>query len=144
MDREILFRGKRTDNGEWIEGNLITGVFLRGGRDIPYIMCPDKADYDCFEDFSVENGISEVDPETVCQYTGLTDKNGRKIFEGDIVEIPSDDAEIYIIEWDIDTARFTIVQHGSVICDFDNYWGYELEIIGNIFDNAELLEGGVQ
>ena len=86
MAREILFKAKRRDNGEWVEGSFITGVFCRLGQDIPYIFCPEKADYDCFEDFSETNGIFEVQPDTICQYTGLTDKNGNKIWENDVVE----------------------------------------------------------
>lgn len=86
--REILFRGKRADNGEWIRGDLITTPFIRREtqQNITYILDITKADYDCFEDLVEDNGIFEVDPETVCQYTGFTGKDGRKIFEGDIVQ----------------------------------------------------------
>lgn len=71
--REILFRGKRKDNGEWICGEYIT-IY----DDPKY-----KAIKTCIE---LNTGIYEVVPDTVCQCTGLTDKNGRKIFEGDICE----------------------------------------------------------
>lgn len=79
MDRMILFKGKRVDNGEWIYGSIITGVFTRDNQYIPYILSPYEAEYDCFKDFSEDNGIYEVDAETICQYTGLFDKSGRKI-----------------------------------------------------------------
>ena len=66
--REILFRAKRLDNGEWVEGYL----YRLGETLNPFIMCKNR------------NGESfEVDPSTVCQYTGLTDRNGKKVFEGD-------------------------------------------------------------
>ena len=138
--REVLFRAKSTGTGEWMEGSLIAGVFTRGGQDIPYILCPGKADYDCFEDFSEENGIFEADPETVCQYTGLTDKNGRKIFERDIVKIPYEHLE--------DSICKVVFNHGMFIGELAD--GCEesiqrrkkdMEVIGNIFDNPELLEG---
>ena len=160
MNREILFRAKRTDNGEWVEGSLITGVFLRGGQDIPYILCPDKADYDCFEDFDEENGIFAVGPETICQYTGLTDKNGEKIWEDDILkgyQYPylSDGEYNYFAQvvWFDNCPAFGIytfknpksnvrgISEGNI--EFMEEWNPDdWEVIGNIFDNPELLEGG--
>ncbi len=123
--REILFRGKSLSSRKWVQGYLFK--------------IWEKA-YICWGTVNDVPDMTEVDPATVCQYTGLTDKNGRKIFEGDVVETPSED-ERYVIKWDTDTARFAIVQHGSIMCDFDNYWGYELEVIGDIFDNPELTGG---
>ena len=52
MESRYLYRGKRIDNGKWVEGSLVTGVFFRLGQEIPYMFCPNLADYDCFEDFS--------------------------------------------------------------------------------------------
>jgi len=85
MEDRYLFKAKRIDNGEWVIGNLITNVFFRLGQSIPYILCPDKAEYDCFEDFTEENGIFEVRPDTICRCTGLRDKNGTLIWENDII-----------------------------------------------------------
>lgn len=148
--REILFKAKRIDNGEWIEGSLITGVFFRLGQDIPYIFCPDEADYDCFEDFSEENGIFEVDPATICQYTGLTDKNGKRIWENDIVNcIEKRGAAFFhcVVAWNRVKARFDV---NTFDCNFPMTLdpipndiainGLDYEVIGNIFDNSELLK----
>ncbi len=120
---EILFRGKRKNTGEWVYGDLVR--LKDGGKSIPHIY-----------------GYGEVIPETVGQYTGLTDKNGKRIFEGDIVftehgSIHEEDGNA-VIEWDEDTARF-VVKWDGLICDFDNFYGHDLEVIGNIHDNPELL-----
>lgn len=122
--REILFRGKRTNNGEWVEG-----FYLNRTNDDENIHC-------IMEKFPATIG-KKVIPETVGQYTGLTDCNGKKIFEGDIVECAKED-ELLVIEWSESEAKF-MLSASTFICSFDNYWGYETEIIGNIHDNPELL-----
>ena len=143
MEDRYLFKAKRTDNGEWVIGNLITNVFFRLGQSIPYILCPDKAEYDCFEDFTEENGIFEVDPSTICQCTGLKDKNGKLIWENDICNYynPEDKDGIGIIKngyvlW-IDG---TISMRHKMTPLFYLQCKDEWEVIGNIFDNKELLE----
>ena len=69
---------------------------------------------------------------------GFTDKNGKKIWENDIVEFPDEDG-YFKCEWEEDTARFVVNVDGLTV-DFDNYWSYEVEVVGNIVDNPELLE----
>ena len=156
MAREILFKAKRRDNGEWVEGSLITGVFCRLGQDIPYIFCPKEADYDCFEDFSEENGIFEVQPDTICQYTGLTDKNGNKIWENDVVKkhfytdydaFANSEEYVGVVKfidcaWVVETVR----EKNKCIRPIFEAMAYSqdvkyFEVIGNIFDNPELLGG---
>ena len=149
MNDRYSYRAKRTDNGEWVEGSLITGVFSRLGQDIPYILCPDKADYYCFEDFSEENGIFEVDPSTICQCTGLKDKNGKMIWENDIcrrILLPTKRIKtIFRIAYvPYKCCLSAIDLDGSNVTFLSDYINnqYEVEVIGNIFDNQELLEVG--
>lgn len=126
MKREILFKAKRIDNGEWVEGSLL--------------VYPDEDAFICVNDCipDVLNKY-EVYLNTICQYTGLTDENGKKIWENDIVEIPSEDG-YFKCEWEEDTTRFVLNGDGLSV-DFDNCWSYEVEVVGNIFDNPELVGG---
>lgn len=140
MNDRYLFKAKKTDSEEWVIGNLITNVFFRLGQSIPYILCPDKAEYDCFEDFTEENGIFEVRPDTICQCTGLKDENGKLIWENDIVVCRDFTEEKYVIAWKQDEACFEYQQYGCSIMNFEQLSGCEVEVIGNIFDNAGLLE----
>lgn len=141
--RKILFRGKRTDNGEWVCGYYVLRkrpYFKDKGANFEHIIC-DNLVIDDFNDKQFVDTIPitySVDPETVGQYTDLTDTNGRKIFEGDIVW-DSYDEDYGKVEWDNDMAKF-IITYSTFTVDFDSVYGEELEIVGNVYDNPELLE----
>lgn len=140
MEDRYLFKGKRVDNGEWVIGNLITNVFFRLGQSIPYILCPDKAKYDCFEDFTEGNGIFEVRPDTICRCTSSIDKNSRLIWENDIVNTQCGKA---IVVWD--KAEWRIKWIKDIIWRKDlHFWtnedDWKCEVVGNVFDNKYLLE----
>ena len=126
--REILFRDKRTDNGEWVYGNLVRG-------------CDKKYAYIVeFGNEELCRNYVDVHPETVGQYTGLADKNGTKIFEGDIVKrFWFGKMCIYQIDYDNGLASF-IGRAGMKFTAF-YYDSEEFEVVGNIYDNPELLEG---
>lgn len=142
--REILFRGKRTDNGEWVEGYYSYSPEI----DKHMITTSDLA-HPCGTNF----GFYKVIPETVCQYTGLTDKNGRKIFEGDIVAGTAYSSEwIGVIVWIDEIATFgvryfhrtdpTAWQNSSILTAVSRHRQdkFAAQVIGNIYDNPELLE----
>ncbi len=126
--REILFRGKQISDGEWVEGYL--GIEVNNSPVIQWCEFDENYGVDCVEE-------SAVIPETVGQYTGMTDKNGTKIFEGDIVKVENALVRgIFAVEYFGISACF-IVSHGE-----RRYFlgGCNSEVIGNIHDNPELLK----
>ena len=124
--REILFRGKgdtRYNDGDWYYGVPIQD------RDWDWQIC---------------NGFSNrtVLPETIGEFTGLTDKNGTKIFEGDILKYINEDDEPHYITVVFDECAFLIDDQGIIDCDLlTSYTVLGLEVVGNVFDNPELLGG---
>ena len=133
--REFLFRGKRTDNGEWVDG-----ILFNAKEDTFIIPHGNEYSYDPIEGLAFDVYGCKVDPETVGQYTGLTDKNGVRIFEGDILKAFG---YIYVIMWDSIRAMFYLRDPVyRVTSDFYNYCGSDLSVIGNIHDNPEILKGG--
>lgn len=127
MTDRYLFRGKRTDNGEWVQGHLIQ--YAHEGRPFAQI-CNNYYD---FSDKETAYTMTRVDPATVGQCAGLKDKNGTLIFEGDIFYR----AGQYngLVEWEEDIASF-----GWFNGDGTGVTYYEIEIIGNKHDNPELLK----
>lgn len=128
--REILFRGKDVD-GKWVEGCCIVDEMDTNKVYIGYIFGSDGRQ-------PHDTDVSLVDPKTVCQYTGLTDKNGRKIFEGDIVRIDGQQ-ELFTVVWVCDAARFGL-QSKTQLLYFEFGLGSRIEVIGNIHENADLLK----
>ena len=137
--REILFRGKRKDNAEWVEGDLLQ---LHDGR--KYIVnnkfgacIDDKGNFINTE----APFVCEVIPETVGQYTGLTDKNGKEIFEGDILKFHDRLVVVFwhthLGRWDSNFLKYTNNENGRDDMS-PSRWGYKSEVIGNIHDNPEL------
>lgn len=126
--REVIFRGKRTDNGKWVKGYLY----------ITHIGSHEIGSYDA--EINIERLTFDVIPETVGQYTGLTDKNGKRIFEGDIVSLVKHDSLIYKVVYV--PCRYELVNSKGVNCFvLDIYKSENIEVIGNIHDNPELLGG---
>lgn len=138
--REILFRGKRVDNGEWVEGY--------------YVCVGNKYHYILSGKIDLLNGVGfekyEVIPETVSQYPGLTDKNGKKTFEHAIVTDKKTGIVGVIVSGIYEECPEYYADHnGYYIKWIDksfkpqlNFWcrNKYIEVIGNIFDNPELLE----
>lgn len=146
--REILFRGKRTGNGKWVSGYYVVRkrpYFKDKGANFEHIIC-DNLVIDDFNDKQFVDTIPitySVDPETVGQYTGLTDVNGNKIFEGDLCLCDRNiskhiDKKVFEIKFDPETGFFG-ESDTSNICPSDFYM---CEIIGNVFDTPEFLEAG--
>lgn len=111
------------------------------------IMCYDNEDGNrscwdgvfCSDVGMVNNRLnSEFSGYEYMQYIGIEDKNGKEIYEKDVVLIDGED-EYFVVEWDSNTARF-VMNSETLTVDFDNYWGYQVEVIGNIHENADLLK----
>lgn len=129
--REILFRGKRKDNGEFVYGNL----FIPDKPDTPTQICIGT---------NVVRITYDVVPETVGQYTGLTDKNGKKIFEGDILKFIDSDCEGIYLKVVFKDCAFLLDDNGIIPENLlPSYSWLGLEVIGNIHDNPDLLEVGI-
>ena len=141
MNREILFKAKKVDGGEWIEGYIVK-------KHGTYFL------YDINESDTCRQNNYLIDEDTICQYTGLTDKNGNRIWEGDIIKYHF--GEVYApVKFGEYQSCFdsTSTCHVGFYVDWDKnhdfrkdlgYWikMVDAEVVGNIFDNPELLEKG--
>lgn len=136
--REILFKAKRIDNGKWIEGcyaeckgKTFIGIDISISIDIFQVFCTPVIRW------------FEVDPETLCQFTGLCDKNGNKIWENDILmahldEFYPEDVTYITVKWNF--AGFVAYEAGTDGEYLDEFDLEHFEVVGNIFDNKELLQ----
>lgn len=128
--RPIKFRGKDRRTGKWYYGNL----YVKDTRGRTHICTP-------------ERGCFDIDPETVGQFTGLMDKNGNEIYEGDIIGCHNPRIK-HLIFYNEKQGRFMAALNGDIENDFvgvcgldDSRWTGSKNVIGNVFDNPELLKG---
>ena len=133
--REILFKAKRIDNGEWVEGYVVRKHGL-------YFI------YDIVNSETCRQNNYEVDPGTLCQFTGLYDKNGNKIWENDIVLVAESVYSTVKFGLYHEALKSERTHQGFYLESMDGYcfseelgyWVEELVVIGNIFDNPDLLQ----
>lgn len=131
--REILFKAKRIDNGEWVEGYYQKKYDFLGKRHL-ILHADNYVKWECVE----------IDPETLCQFTGLCDKNGNRIWENDILmahldESYPEDVTYETVEWNV--AGWVTREASSTDRQYLDKFDLEhYEVVGNIFDNPELLQ----
>ncbi len=162
--REILFKAKRKDNGKWSEGKLFDDGLIGSTRMFVGGIVIEEYKGTADDEWDI-TGIDfcEVNPSTICQYTGLNDSNAKKIWENDIVEViwHSGKIERYLIWWSREMSMMEAISLKDINFNGNDYWGgqpqieystfclmmqdpwgdiKEVKVLGNIFDNPELLE----
>lgn len=137
--QEILFRGKRVDNGEWVEG--VPVPIIINSYPTNRIELVRSHSYDELDNFNLLSDDEEIIPTTLGQYTGFQDKNGAKIFEGDIIRGTGSKAkeENFAISWSDATCGFVAGIGMSVKPNLNQATVSNYEIVGNVYDNPGLL-----
>ena len=130
MENRYLFRGKRIDNGEWVEGYLSYPFCTKKGNESYYFYAKDSLGFFC---------RCVVDASTICQCTAMPDKNKKLVFEHDIVW-DSDERAFYEIIWNQEDMCWNVEDADGHKSEFEECYGSTIEVNGNIFDNPELLE----
>ena len=149
--RDIKFRGKRIDNGEWVEGYYYKAKYCRTDDELcDYITVPHPKEY------NEPSSHYIVNPKTVGQYTGLTDKNSKRIFEGDMIKPFDDEIDKMVVEFRLGQFLLCLYGERGYMAEYGweesgNYgcfeaeplssYGDDVEVIGNIHDDPELLRG---
>lgn len=131
--REILFKGKRIDNGEWVVGQYVNTCYPGNGKETGHFIVVYPNEY------------HEIYTSTLCQFTGLCDKNGKKIWENDICDRKEKYPEVVKMtngDWTLDYSYAIGRDYGNSYCNLGFYVNERkcVEVIGNIFDNPELLQ----
>ena len=132
MEDRYIYKAKRADNGEWVQGALFNGE--------SHCIIGQEIKFSPYTEHECKIVGYEVDRDTICQCTGLKDKNGKLIWENDIIKCKFG---IAVAVWDKSEWRIKLVKDNIWRKDL-HYWAVEdnqrTEVIGNIFDNPELLE----
>ena len=129
MNREILFRAKKVDGGEWVNGYIVKKHGL-------YFL------YDIENSNTCRQNNYLIEENTICQYTGENDKNGQKIFDGDILEAHLDDyfpEDVTRVRVTWENMKWCLVQKGMIPDPFETGEWKDWEVIWNIFNNTELI-----
>ena len=126
LNREILFRGKRIDNDEWVEG-----LYFPPAHTIITLVNSGTEESPNYEDYVVL-------PETAGQYIGLNDRQDKPIFEGDIIQVDGEEFP-FLIEYDQQDAIWLAINRYGIVSFRDNITGDDCTIIGNVYDNPNLL-----
>ena len=146
MKREIEFRGQRADNKEWVYGFYYKRTYFYGDLSVKHYIIVSN------EDLGYDQALEyyEVIPETVGQYVGIKDKNGKKVYEGDIVYCSYNNCEVVFGLYgvcDYKTVGFFMKVNEALFTDEEDnfvYWGFEdgdkIEVLGNVYENPELLD----
>lgn len=142
MENRHLYRAKRIDNGEWVEGYYVKGLDMHD-KEVHMIFEPGTIFYSSGE----TDGWVEVEASTICRCTGREDKNGKLIWENDICDRKEQYPEIVKYcngDWTLDYSYASHKESGACYCNLGFYAEERkcMEVIGNIFDNPELLEVG--